>query len=306
MSGVQELTGWVSNIQRFCVHDGDGIRTTVFLQDCPLACRWCANPENLTPGVKLKYNESLCTGCGACIRVCPQSAIAQAGKAVRIDRGKCIVCGVCARACPSGALSLVGAQMSARQVLGEVLRDRAFYRQSGGGLTVSGGECMAQPRFTAALLHLARQEGLHTAIETCGFAPWEDFEALLPDLDLVLYDLKHTDEHIHERQTGMRNTHILVNLQRLGESGVRLIVRVPVIAGVNDSRDNLVQTARLAAAAGAERIELLPCHQLGERKYELLGLPYAGGELRAPDDGALEAMREWMAQEHANVAIRRL
>lgn len=299
--------GWVSNIQRFCVHDGDGIRTVVFMQGCPLACRWCSNPENLTPGTKLKYNEELCVGCGNCVEVCPQKAIVPLGRKMQVDRKVCEASGECTRACLSGALSLVGAQISAQDVLDEVRRDRAFYRRSGGGLTLSGGECMAQPRFTAAVLRLAKQEGIHTAIETCGAARWEDFEVVLPDVDLVLYDLKHTDSHIHEQQTGVGNTQILANLQQLKDCDVRLIVRVPMIAGINDDPENLTKTAQLAAQAGVERIELLPFHQLGERKYPLLGMQAPSGDLAAPDDDALDDMRDLVAKESGiDVVVHRL
>lgn len=303
---MNEIYGWVTNIQRFCIHDGDGIRTTVFLQGCPLHCLWCCNPENMSAGTKIKYNTALCTACGRCAAACPNRALTLVGEHMETDRARCTACGACVPACPTGARSLWGARMRVSEVLSQVIRDAVFYHRSGGGLTLSGGECLCQPAFSAALLQGAKAQSLHTAIETCGCADWDVFARILPDTDLFLFDVKHVDPQAHAVLTGRDNRLILDNLRRLGQTGARVILRVPVIAGKNDDPGNLLAIAALAREVGAARIELLPYHKLGVQKYQMLGIPYRGAALTAPESDVLAQRAAEMRKTFPSVEIKQM
>ncbi len=303
---MQDVYGWVSNIQRFCVHDGDGIRTTVFLQGCALRCLWCCNPENMSAGPRLKYNEALCTACGRCAAVCPNGAPAVRNGRLAVDRARCGGCGACVPACPNQARSICGVRMNAAEVLRQVERDAAFYRKSGGGLTLSGGECLLQPDFTKALLCGAKERFIHTAIETCGYAEWQAFERILPYTDLFLFDIKHPNAQAHRRLTGRGSGPILRNLSRLAAHGARIILRVPVVAGCNDAAGTLLKTAQLAKRNRVERVELLPYHKLGIRKYEMLGLQYGGAALCTPEPEELSQKAALMRQIFPNTVIKKM
>jgi pyruvate formate lyase activating enzyme len=263
----------VFDIQRFCVHDGPGIRTTVFLKGCPLRCLWCHNPESLDPAPALSFTESRCIGCGACLTACPVGAhILNRGKH-QIDRTRCQSCGACAAACPTGALEIVGRSMTVGEVLAVVLEDRPFYERSGGGLTVSGGEPLAQTDATEALLASAKAEGLDCCLDTSGFGPWSSIEQLLPFVDLFLYDIKETDEGRHVTHTGVSNDGILANLRRLSAAGARIRLRLPLIPGLNDRDDHLGRVADIISGLSPLKgVEVLPYHRLGEGKRAHLGL----------------------------------
>ena len=279
--------GWVSNIQRFSVHDGPGIRTTVFLQGCPLHCLWCSNPEAQEPGVHIVHWEDRCLGCDACRAVCPRSAIRVDGLGRRfVVTASCDGCGRCLEQCYPGALEQLGRLLTVREVLDAVEADRVFYDRSGGGMTLSGGEPMAQPEFCLALLAGARALGIATCMETCGQAPWALWEQMLPYLGLVLYDLKEVDRERHERWTGVPNDLILDNLRRLAASGTRVIVRRPVIPGCNDDEESLLALADYVGEVGLREIHLLPYHRLAQGKYERLGQEYLAGDRppQTPED----------------------
>ena len=263
----------VFDIQRFCVHDGPGIRTTVFLKGCPLRCLWCHNPESLDPAPALSFTESRCIGCGACLTACPVGAhVLDRGKC-RIDRTCCRSCGACAVACPTQALETVGRSMTVQEVLSVVSEDRPFYERSGGGLTVSGGEPLAQIDATEALLTSARAEGLHCCLDTSGFGPSSSIERVLPFVDLFLYDVKETDEGRHVSHTGVPNDGILENLRRLSAAGARIRLRLPLIPGLNDRDDHLDRVADIISGLRPlEGVEVLPYHRLGEGKRAQLGL----------------------------------
>lgn len=278
--GGRLLTGTVFSIQRFSTHDGPGIRTTVFLKGCPLRCKWCCNPEGLRPEPELMLRANLCMGadeCGACLTSCPTGAITPwpDGK-VRVDFDRCTGCGACVDVCPPKALQIVGRTMTVEQVLDEVERDAAFYRHSGGGLTLSGGEVLMQSRFAAALLKEARARGLATAIETSGMGNWNALARLLPYLDVVHYDIKLMDSAEHRRFTGQGNEVIRRNLVRLCEifPPSRVRVRTPYIPGVN-ARPEEVRAIRdwLATISPELQHELMPWHGFGDAKYDALGLP---------------------------------
>lgn len=250
------MKGTVFDIQRFSVHDGPGVRTTVFMKGCPLQCLWCHNPEGLSPKAQIRFYEEKCIGCQNC------KGMKTAGNAEK---------------CPSGAIELCGREYGAYELLEEILKDRVFYTE-GGGVTFSGGECLMQADFVAEVLKLAKGEGLHTVIDTCGYAPREAFEKTCGLCDLYLYDIKCIDPVLHKRYTGMDNGLILDNLKWICSVGVELIVRVPVIPEFNDSKEQMEIIADFVSSLHrGVRVELIPYHTLGISKYKPLGLEYTYG-----------------------------
>lgn len=266
-------SGRVFDVQRFSLHDGPGIRTVIFLKGCPLRCSWCANPESQQAGPQIAWFESLCVSCGRCVEACPQGAVSMDAGRVRTDRRLCTAWGECAAACSRGARRLMGREATVDEVMEEVRRDAVFYRRSGGGVTFSGGEPLAQPEFLVECLRRCRRWGYHTAVETCGQARWEDLRAAAGLTDLFLYDIKHLDPLRHQRLTGVHNALIIRNLERLLALGAAVTVRVPVVPGANDDRESMDALAAFVAShAEIRRIELLPCHALGAHKYAALDL----------------------------------
>ncbi len=246
------------NVQRFSVHDGPGVRTTVFLKGCPLRCAWCHNPESRAAEPQLLLAGERCMRCGACEEACPTGAAS--------GRGECRACGRCAEVCPTGARSIAGTTMTAPQVLDEVLKDRDFY-EGGGGVTFSGGEPLAQPAFLTACLDACRAQGLHTALDTCGYADESALMAAAALSDLVLYDVKASDPELHRRWTGVSNDVILSNLGALARGHDNIWLRIPVVPGVNDDPAEMVTASALAARLpGIRRVHLLPYHALGAGK----------------------------------------
>jgi pyruvate formate lyase activating enzyme len=304
------------DIEHFALHDGPGIRTVVFFKGCPLRCFWCSNPESQDLEPELFYRAAGCLGCRRCLEVCAREALSFADGGLQIDRARCDRCGACAERCNSTALSLVGRTFSVEEVLAEVLRDEPFYRHSGGGVTFSGGEPVAQPQALAEMAQRCRGAGLHTALETCGHYPWEALEGGLPWLDLVLYDLKQMDSARHESITGVANERILRNFERLvaewieglGGSGAGyrggIRVRVPLVPGLNDREEDLLSLrGYLARTAPDVPVDLLPYHRLGNGKYGGLGRPYALAGLVPPDQAYLERVRAFLEEEGLSVRI---
>jgi pyruvate formate lyase activating enzyme len=297
------LRAVITDIQRFSVHDGPGIRTLVFFKGCPLKCIWCQNPETLSASPQLFYSESECIRCGSCVGECPQRAIRETADGLVFERGRCRVCGRCVERCYAGARRLVNREVGVEEVLAEVMKDLVFYRNSGGGVTLSGGEVTLYPEFARELLRRAKAAGIHTAIETCGHAEWPDLKRILDYTDLVLFDLKHTDPAKHELYTGADNRKILDNLGRLSRLGTPLVVRFPLIPGVNDDRDTLRGVARLSKEAKAAEVHILPFHQLGQSKWSALGRAYQCAQIPCPSQEAIAEAKAIMSQEGIKVNV---
>lgn len=286
-----ERHGVVFDIQRFSMHDGPGIRTTVFLKGCTLRCFWCHNPESIKPEQELMVFEERCIGCNACIEVCPVKAHALVAGQKVFEREKCIQCGKCAKACYAGALEQTGKCMGVKEIIDEVEKDKAFYQRSGGGVTFSGGEPLFQKEFLSTLLQESKARGLHTAVETAGNVPWEAFEAILPYTDLFLYDLKVMDAEKHKEVTGASNVKCLANLKKLIALKSNIWIRVPVITGVND-QEECMEAIRGFVADDEIPIELLPFHRMGTGKYKALGLVYQAETLAVPSTQKMEQLNQ--------------
>ncbi len=283
----------VTDIARFSLNDGPGIRTTVFLKGCPLRCIWCHNPENIDPKTRLMFNESLCTGCGKCVSACPNGAISLSGNKTTTDRAKCTDCGLCANICPTGARKLAGKAYSVEELLAVVQKDRRYYDKSGGGLTVSGGEPMLFPDFTKQLLSAVKEAGIHTAVETCGYAETSAYAELLPVCDLFLFDYKETDPALHRKFTGKDNMLILKNLDFICNNGATVILRCPVIPGLNDRPEHFEAIAALSKRyVQIKGVELMAYHKMGVSKRDLYGLSagFSAGEPDQTEKGG------WIAQ----------
>jgi pyruvate formate lyase activating enzyme len=327
--------GLVADIDHFAVHDGPGIRTAVFLKGCPLHCQWCHSPETMSLAPELLYLPQKCTACGLCLSACPQEALAPDIQAVPdilaapdiltapeipaapeqaqpdqpcrvvVDWARCTHCAACTLVCYPGALKMSGAWQSAADVLAQVAKDQPFFAASGGGVTLTGGEATAQPRFARQFLAGCRALGIHTALETNGCAPWTVFEELLPLVNLFLFDLKHMDDAAHRRLTGASNHLALSNLRRLAECKASVIARVPCIPGLNDSPENIAATASFARQAGLPTIHLLPYNTSAPAKYQWLGQAYGLDNLSTQSDETMQALADICREYGLDVQVER-
>ena len=296
--------GIIFNIQRFSIHDGPGIRTIVFLKGCPLRCQWCSNPESQVRKPVLMFNSRNCISCHACESACPLAAISFGdGKYPNIDRNLCDGCGQCVASCCATALYFEGYWATVEEVLKEVLKDVPFYKNSGGGITLSGGEALVQAGFAYALLASSKEQGLHTTVETTGLARPEILMKIAEKTDLFLYDVKHYDSARHQAHVGFDNLQILDNLRLLIESGKPLVARIPVIPGFNNSLEDAAHFGRLLKDLQIEEINLLPFHQMGQHKYEMLGMEYLFKGVKGLNEEDLEEYRQIMADFGLDVKL---
>ena len=273
-------TACIFDIQRFCVYDGPGIRSTVFFKGCNMRCAWCHNPESFSQKPELLFRQEKCTACGACA-ACPQGAHQIEGEARRFLRESCTACGQCAGLCPHGALELSGREMTVEQVMAELCKDSKYYASSGGGVTLSGGEASLWFDFVCRLLAACRAQGFHPALETNGLIPPERLGALIPLVDLFLFDCKHTDPEAHSRWTGAPLEPVLASLDALDQAGASVILRCPIIPGVNDTEAHFAALRELKAShACIQRAEVMAYHDIGKGKWQALGQPYALAELK--------------------------
>jgi len=273
-SEPEVLKGLIATVQDYSVHDGSGLRSIVFLKGCSLRCTWCQNPESLNVYPEVAFHERLCVACDRCKEICPEDAIIAAEKG-RIDRTRCTNCMKCAKVCPVSALARVGRWRTVDQVLEKVRRYVAFYRRSeGGGITVSGGDCITQPEFTAELVRRCQAEGLNTCIETSGYGPYDKLKEIANHLDLLLYDIKHMDDDFHKKGTKIGNKLILANLTQLCREmpDLKKVIRIPLVPGYNDDGETVTRIAEFVRTLGIQQIDLLPFNILASAKYKMMGL----------------------------------
>lgn len=291
---MEQLRATICNLERFAIHDGPGIRTLVFFKGCPLRCKWCSSPHTQRNVPELLHNEVRCQTCGLCVKDCPLEAVyLSETEGITIDRELCDVCGECVSFCPNQAREVIGKQVTVEELFKEIEKDSSFYRRSGGGVTVGGGEATAQAKFVTAFLQRCKQAYIHTVLETCGYVSRGNWESVLEHVDLLYMDLKHMDDATHRELTGVSNRLILENARRASEL-CTMIIRVPIVPGHSDSEENLLATARFVRELGekVQRIELLPYHKLGTHRYDQLGREYDFEAVEAPDDEHMERLRD--------------
>lgn len=281
--------GLVYSIQRYSIHDGPGIRTLIFFKGCQMKCPWCSNPESQNSCREIAFSAGKCRDCGKCAKVCAPGAIDLQAQN-RIDRSKCDLCGLCVRSCPNEAYTIFGKWMTVDELIAEVEKDRPFYRKSGGGITVSGGEPTLQYEFIREFLKECKNRGLDTAIETHGYAQWNIIESLAPYIDLFQTDIKHMNSELHEKVTGYPNNQILNNIRSLAiDAKKKVAIRIPLIPGFNDTDENIQAVAEFARQINAggylHMVHILPYHAMGQSKYEALDRIYSMKGVRTPDAG---------------------
>lgn len=289
--------GFVFNIQKYSVHDGGGIRTVVFMKGCPMRCPWCSNPESQDMGVSRIFWKNRCIGCKKCIDVCP----IKIGNRMQFNQ-RCKLCMACTDVCPSKALESVGKMYTTGQIIEIIQKDMMFYDESGGGVTLSGGEPLMQWAFAADILKECHELCMNTAMETTGFAPYEHLKEVSLYCDRLLYDIKHMDNQIHKKYTGVENRLILENLKKVRALGKEVIIRIPLIHHVNDSDKNIIETGKLAKETGIDEIHLLPFHKFGEPKYEGLGRKTWEYDAFVPQE-TIKRIQEILAAEGFKVCV---
>ncbi|HHV64632.1 MAG TPA: glycyl-radical enzyme activating protein [Peptococcaceae bacterium] len=294
------------NIQKYCLHDGPGIRTVIFLKGCHLKCRWCCNPESQSFGQELIYKEITCIKCGTCIKCCPNEVFTICNDRLEINRTRCSFCGKCIENCCTKSLEISGSKINFDKIIEEVLKDKSYYDMSNGGVTLSGGEPLAQKNSCKEILTRLKRENIHTAVETSGYVDTQTIVEMLPLIDLFLFDIKHPDPHVHISGTGKDNKLILDNLRILTSAGATIVIRYPFIPGFNSDEDTIKEVANIMTSLGLNEIDILPFHRLGSEKYKHLGLKFEMSELIPPEhEILLNAKNILLEKGISNVTVYR-
>ena len=301
---VPMTTGIIFNIQRYSIHDGPGIRTTVFLKGCPLNCWWCQNPESQLSGQEMVFWEDRCIGCGVCSLNCPSGAIQMENKKPVTDKNKCNLCGECSRICPTQAREMIGEKLTAEEIIKEVEKDLVFYEESGGGVTFSGGEPLEQPELLESLLICCQKKKIHTAVDTSGYISWEILNKIHSKVNLFLYDLKIMNSERHKKYTGVSNELILENLKKLSSVHNNIFVRFPVIPGINDDYQNIKEMGEFLSSLKVTQVNLLPYHYIGVDKYKRLGKTYKLVTTQPPSEEKLSEVSAILRKFNLKVKLR--
>jgi pyruvate formate lyase activating enzyme len=301
---VSMTTGIIFNIQRYSIHDGPGIRTTVFLKGCPLNCWWCQNPESQLSGQEMIFWGDRCISCGACSTICPSNAIQIKNGIPVTEKEKCILCGKCIEKCPALAREMIGEKLTVEEIIKEVEKDLVFYEESGGGVTFSGGEPLRQPDFLEGLLNDCREKKIHTAVDTSGYISWEILNKINSKVDLFLYDLKIMDNERHKKYTGVSNEIILENLKKLSLIHNNIFIRFPVIPGINDDYQNIKKTGEFLSSLKIAKVNLLPYHYIGVDKYKRLGRTYNLVTTQPPSEEKVSEVSAILSKFNLNIKLR--
>ena len=297
-------SGNVFNIQKYSIHDGPGIRTTVFFKGCPLNCWWCHNPESQSFIPELIFYKDKCIHCETCFKICPSGAIKMKEEIPVTDRDICTLCGKCVSQCPTQAREMIGRKVTTREVMKEIEKDIMFYRESGGGVTFSGGEPLAQDDFLEELLHCCKDREIHTTLDTSGYATWQVLDKIRDRVDLFLYDVKIMDNKKHKKYTGVSNKIILENLKKLSLLNENIFVRIPVIPGINDDEQNIKSIGEFLSPLKIKQVELLPYHNIGSEKYKRLGKIYQMKNTPAPSGKKLTEISNILKGFNLNIELR--
>lgn len=296
-------TANIFNIQKFSVHDGPGIRTTVFLKGCPLRCLWCHNPESQSINKQMLHDKDKCVLCGTCVRICPEKAIKIENNVLSTDPHKCNYCGKCEIYCIPGARQIAGKDYTIEEVFNEVMKDKVFYEQSKGGVTVSGGEPLIHADFVEELLKKLKKENIHTAVDTCGAVSFENIQRVAPYTDVFLYDIKLMDDEKHLKFTGMSNKLILDNLKKLSQIHSSINIRMPIIEGVNADINHIQATIDFIKTLNIKKINLLPYHDIAKHKYKKLDIQYQEEKMSKPSEEKMKIFKEMFENEDYEVKI---
>jgi len=290
---VNYLTsGTIINIQKYSIHDGPGIRTTVFFKGCPLNCWWCHNPESQNPSPEIMFFKERCTGCGSCAKKCPSKAIELLEAYPVVNESNCTLCGKCSDFCLSNARELVGKDITVKNLMSEIIKDEVFYEESNGGVTFSGGEPLMHADYLNNVLMLCKDKGIHTTVDTSGYAVWEQFEKIVDNVDLFLFDIKHMNNEKHLEYIGASNFVILENVKKLSQRGCNINIRMPIIAGVNDDDENIDASINFLAKLNIIQVNLLPYHKMGMDKYRRLNKEYRLSGFEKPKDEVIDMIAE--------------
>jgi pyruvate formate lyase activating enzyme len=298
------MHGIIFDIKRYAIHDGPGIRTTVFFKGCPLACPWCHNPEGIDPSPQVVYRKSKCIGCLECVDACPEKALSAGPDGIMTDDALCNLCGTCVNVCPAAARELVGENKNVESLMHIIRKDVPFFDTSGGGVTFSGGEPLMQAEFLLAMLKACGKEDIHRALDTTGYTDLDSLKQVARHTDLVLFDLKFIDPKKHRHYTGVSNEQILKNLETLAQNNSRVIIRIPLIPGINDDDDNINSTVSyLNHLPQIESVHILPYHDFQKSKYDTFSMNYTARDVNPPSPARVEEIRKHLAGTGLNIEV---